>query len=177
MMPIVNVSWDDARAYCGWIDERLPTEAEWEYAARAGTTAARYDDLDGIAWYADNSGPTHLHSATFDRKIDPASLVTTLIENGNSMHEVGQKHANALGMFDMLGNVSEWVSDAWDSTYYQNSPTQDPQGTSSGQLRVTRGGSWASVPKDVRVSFRSGRNPTERAVDLGIRCAVDAANP
>jgi formylglycine-generating enzyme required for sulfatase activity len=176
-LPIVDVAWDDAQTYCKWAGGRLPTEAEWEYAARAGTTAARYDDLNGIAWYADKSGPTRLHSATFERKDDPASLTTTLIENGNSMQEVAQKHANALGMFDMLGNVSEWVSDVWDPNYYQSSPTQDPPGPSSGQLRGSRGGSWASVPKDVRVSFRSGRNPTDRGFDLGFRCAVDAANP
>ncbi len=176
-LPMVDVTWDDAQAYCKSAGGRLPTEAEWEYAARAGSTAARYDDPDGIAWYADNSGQQHLHSSTIERRDDPASLMPTLIENGNSMREVGQKHANAVGMFDMLGNVWEWVSDEWDPAYYQFTPGQDPQGTASGQLRVVRGGSWASAPRNVRVSIRSGRNPANRDDDLGFRCAVDATNP
>ncbi len=124
-MPIVDVTWDDAQAYCSWAGGRLPTEAEWEYAARAGSTAARYGDLDEIAWYADNSGRQRLDS---DRiwKEDQANYAKRLNENGNGMHEVGQKRANGFGLYDMLGNVWEWVNDWYDENYYKNSPSPRP---------------------------------------------------
>jgi formylglycine-generating enzyme required for sulfatase activity len=176
-MPIVDVTWDDAQAYCSWAGGRLPTEAEWEYAARAGSTAARYDDLDEIAWYADNSGRQRLDSQTIWKKEDQANYVKRLNENGNGMHESGQKRANGLGLFDMLGNVWEWVNDWWEQSYYPNSPSQDPMGPTSGQLRVLRGGSWVGGPRDVRVSLRNRRNPGNRDFDLGFRCGGEVDIP
>ncbi len=104
--PIVNISWNDAQAFCQWAGGRLPTEAEWEYAARAGSTEARYGSLDEIAWYDKNSG--------------------------SQAHEVGQKRANGFGLFDTLGNVWEWVSDWFDASYYASSPGVEPPGASSG---------------------------------------------
>ena len=169
-MPIVDVTWGDAQAYCSWARGRLPTEAEWENAARAGGTAARYGDLDEIAWYADNSGRQLLDSVTIRKKEDQANFMKRLNENGNAMHEVGQKRANELGLFDMLGNVWEWVNDWWDQSYYQKSPPEDPIGPTSGLERVLRGGSWVGGPRDVRVSLRSRRNPGDRDFDLGFRC-------
>ena len=176
-MPIVEVTWDDAQTYCSWAGGRLPTEAEWEYAARAGSPAARYDDLDQIAWYVDNSGRQRLDSKTIWKKDDQAGLAKRLNENGNSMHEVGQKRANDFGLFDMLGNVWEWVNDWWDQSYYQNGPAQDPPGPSSGQLRVLRGGSWAGGPRDIRASLRNRRNPGDRDFDIGFRCGGDMDIP
>jgi formylglycine-generating enzyme required for sulfatase activity len=148
-MPIVSVDWNDAQAYCGWIGGRLPTEAEWEYAARGGSTEARYGPIDEVAWYKVNSG---------DR-----------------MHDVGQKRANGFGLYDMLGNVEEWVNDWYGN--YQDRPSQDPQGPSSGQERVLRGGSWCSNSGFVRVSNRNWHGPDPLCYDSGVRCAGEVGDP
>jgi len=127
-LPVERVDWNQASAYCQAIGGRLPTEKEWEYAARAGTTGARYGDLDAIAWYSGNSGGTTL--------------------------PVGQKQANAYGLYDMLGNVWEWTSDNYDA------------GT-----KVVRGGSMDDiVAGDVRASYRDRIVPAKRDLDLGFRC-------
>jgi formylglycine-generating enzyme required for sulfatase activity len=151
-MPIADVTWDDAQAYCGWMGGRLPTEAEWEYAARGGSTAARYGNLDEIAWYNQNSG--------------------------NQTHDVAQKRPNAFGLYDMLGNVWEWVNDWYDQNYYQNSPSQDPTGPSSGKVCVLRGGSWRNpVSGYVRVSSRLWRLRSFSNLFMGFRCGGEAFVP
>ena len=169
-MPIVDVTWDEAQAYCGWAGGRVPTDAEWEYAARAGSDAARYDRLNEIAWYANNSGSQYLDSLSLLRKLDEAGYEKRLSENGNSMHEVAQKHPNDLGLDDMLGNVAEWIYDWWDPNFYQYSPPRDPGGPTSGTAHDLRGGSWIGRPRDIRVSFRSRREPGVRDSDVGFRC-------
>jgi formylglycine-generating enzyme required for sulfatase activity len=150
-MPIVKVTQDEARAYCGWAGGRLPTEAEWEYAARAGSTEARYGPLDEVAWYSENSG--------------------------NQMHPVGEKRANGFGLYDMLGNVGEWVNDWYQRNYYENSPSQDPAGPVSGQFQALRGASWEDDPWHVRVSFRGSLNADTWGLNIGFRCAQGVRDP
>jgi formylglycine-generating enzyme required for sulfatase activity len=150
-MPIVDVRWDEAQAYCGWIGGRLPTEAEWEYAARGGSTEARYGSIDDIAWNNNNSG--------------------------RQTHDVAQKRANGFGLYDMLGNVNEWVNDWYDENYYQSSPAQDPQGPGYGQFRVRRGAGYAGGSMTLRFSSRFRLNPNFRVTDLGFRCGGDVFGP
>ena len=127
-LPMESVSWPDARSYCVSVGMRLPTEAEWEYAARAGSTASRYGELDQIAWFARNSGA--------------------------KTHEVATKQPNAWGLYDTLGNVWEWVFD-WFAPYTADAAT-DPRGPATGQFRVRRGGAVGSLAGLLRVSLRGG---------------------
>jgi formylglycine-generating enzyme required for sulfatase activity len=175
-MPIVGVAWIEADAYCTWEGGRLPTEAEWEYAARGGSTEARYGYIDDVAWYAVNSGFQRLDSPqiTFT---DVKTYVQALRDNGNGMHEVGLKRPNAFGLYDMLGNVEEWVNDWYDQNYYQNSPSQDPTGPASGQDRILRGGSFLFPEAAARASYRLGTKPTKVNEDFGFRCGGEVFAP
>lgn len=141
-LPVENVSWNDGQSYCGAVGMRLPSEAEWEYAARAGSTASRYGDIDQIAWHSGNSGST--------------------------THEVGQKQPNVWGLYDMLGNVWQWTGD-WYADYSADRQS-DPRGPASGQFRVLRGGSWNLDPRSARVSYRLRYVPEVRLNLLGFRC-------
>lgn len=174
-MPIVNASWEDAQGYCGWMGGRLPTEAEWEFAARGGSAEARYGPIDEIAWDADNSGHERLDSTRLITK-DNKNYPERFRDNGNRMHAVGQKRPNGFGLFDMLGNAWEWVNDWYAGDYYQNSPSEDPPGPPSGQYRVLRGGSWLDPPWNSRVSYRGGSQPDFGYIHHGFRCVWKAGS-
>jgi formylglycine-generating enzyme required for sulfatase activity len=167
--PAVEVNWDDARAYCAWAGMRLPTEAEWEYAARAGKTDMIDDDLDTLAWYADNSGKKKITSAILFGN-NSSHYERTLFRNGNGPRGVRQKAPNAWGLYDFLGNVWQWVEDYYADGYYSVSPAKDPAGPAAGTQRVLRGGAWDSIPNDVRVSYRRTNPPGDRVNDFGFRC-------
>lgn len=154
-LPVENVSWDDCQEFIRKLNEmtgknfRLPTEAEWEYAARGGnksngTKYAGGSDIGSVAWYDGNSGET--------------------------THPVGQKRANELGLYDMTGNVWEWCQD-WYGSYSSSSQT-NPTGSATGSYRVGRGGSWGINARFCRVSFRGRYSPDIRYGNLGLRLAL-----
>jgi len=152
--PMVNVCWEDASAYARYYGKRLPTEAEWEKACRAGSeTRYCYGDdesrLGQYAWYTSNSG--------------------------NGTHPIGEKKPNAWGLYDMHGNVWEWCSDWYEGDYYSNSPIRNPLGPNTGSYRVLRGGSWFITPVSCRSAGRDWYGPTVRIGDGGFRCAASAA--
>lgn len=169
--PIVNVDWYDASAYCAWIGGSLPTEAQWEYAARASATGARYDDLLKIAWFGDNAGEAPLN-ATGVLQADPRAFLGILSRNHNAAHSVGLLAPNQFDLFDMLGNVWEWTADWYGADYYYSSKRFDPIGPPSGEARVLRGASWADPAATVRVSVRGRRPPSTQSVDTGFRCVL-----
>jgi formylglycine-generating enzyme required for sulfatase activity len=171
LMPIVNVTWHEAQSYCGSADGRLPTEAEWEYAARAATRGARWGRLNAVARYADNSGSQPLSTAA----MTDAALQAALVANLNTMDTVHTYSGNPWSLQDLLGNVAEWVQDDYgEGTYGLSSgPRTDPAAHLTGVAsvdKVIRGGSWASRAKDVRASMRGRQAPAARTVFVGFRC-------
>jgi formylglycine-generating enzyme required for sulfatase activity len=154
--PVTEVSYTDAQLFITMLNNqtgktyRLPTEAEWEYAARSGGQDLQYGNsasvtLSNYAWYTSNSS--------------------------NQIHPAGQKQPNELGLYDMAGNVTEWVKDLYDADYYgsSSSPKQNPQGPGSGLGYVTRGGYYSSGPTSLRTSDRSYSQDTYSAPMLGFR--------
>ena len=169
--PVAFVTWEDARQYCEWAGGRLPTEAEWEYSARAGSKTAKYGSLDDIAWYADNSGHLRLNSNELQ---DYQLRRQRLKDNQNDTHPVGMKAQNFFGLYDMLGNVNEYCADWYDEKYYEVSVEKDPVGPSNSEFRVIRGGEYRSRPLGVRVSYRTYMLPDHRFKSIGFRCVLDS---
>ena len=172
-VPMNQVSWNDAAKYCEWIGGRLPTEAEWEYAARAGNPSVRYDDLEKIAWYADNAGNSRIDALTiFNTDFD--HYEDKIMRNGANVHPVGLKAPNAFGLYDMIGNVWEWVADNYAESYPSNAEVQDPAGPAQGQQRLGRGGSYYVQSKRNTASARSNQKADYTNPGFGFRCALDA---
>ncbi|HWG47180.1 MAG TPA: bifunctional serine/threonine-protein kinase/formylglycine-generating enzyme family protein [Gemmataceae bacterium] len=150
--PVACLSWNDAKAFCDWLSKkesrtyRLPTEAEWEYACRAGSTSAYSygpdaKKLSEYAWYRGNSG--------------------------EKAHRVGQRKPNRWGLYDMHGNLLEWCSDYYDAKFYDKVDLIDPHGPHHGSERVLRGGSWNSEAHECRCAYRCANKPTEHRNDRG----------
>jgi formylglycine-generating enzyme required for sulfatase activity len=148
-LPVENVSWDDCQQFISRVNAkgagtfRLPTEAEWEHACRAGSTGETHENLEASAWYWDDSGKT--------------------------THPVGQKLANAWGLYDMTGNIDEWCQDWYGKSYFADSPSIDPQGPPSGAFRVVRGGSFVHEAYRIRYAYRGGVSPFGRSYNTGFR--------
>jgi formylglycine-generating enzyme required for sulfatase activity len=151
--PVVNVSWDDASAYCAAAGKRLPTEAEWEHACRGGADKAMFP------WGSTDPEPKLAHF------------------NAAATTEVCTKPRNPFGLCDMAGNVWEWTADWYDRTYYAVAPAVNPPGQGHGMYRVLRGGSWFDQGKlFLTCSYRSWARPPERSPTIGFRCAKDITN-
>ena len=166
--PAVGVTWDDAAAYCQWAGKRLPTEAEWEKAAR-GTDGRRFPwgDMQPFVDIANyNRGQWVSYAVT----LSP-------VDAGGGMsvrHGTKEGGKSPYGVHHMAGNAAEWVADWYDREYYQKSAGRDPKGPDSGEKRVIRGGSWSDLPAGVRSTARVGAEPSFRDLTLGFRCAADS---
>ncbi|HPS78338.1 MAG TPA: SUMF1/EgtB/PvdO family nonheme iron enzyme [Thermoanaerobaculaceae bacterium] len=173
--PVVDVTWGEARGFCAAAGGRLPTEAEWEYAARGGRVGDRF--VWGSATMPHLGGRPASNMADISGR--RAYPYLTIVDGYNDGYvyaaPVGSFPPNAYGLFDMAGNVWEWVADRYDAGYYARSPVVDPKGPPSGRLRVVRGSCWYGDPVSLRVSRRGGDEPVRRPIGDGggFRCARD----
>jgi formylglycine-generating enzyme required for sulfatase activity len=175
--PVLSVSHEDATAFVQWLSTtegdsayRLPSEAEWEYACRAGTTTRYWsgdteEDLDRVGWYFRNSGSRHLPSTT---KWDSGQVHG---EWACRSHAVGRKAVSPWGLYDMHGNVLEWCEDSWHGSYEGAPADGSAWIDKASRLRVIRGGSWAGPSMTARSAFRAGIPPGDRAISVGFRVA------
>jgi formylglycine-generating enzyme required for sulfatase activity len=161
---VIHVNWHVAQAYCRWAGRRLPTEAEWELAARAGSETAytngdTVDDLRRVAWFG--QAAADLPGANGPGQSSP----------------VATRAPNALGLFDLHGSVYEWCADWFAADAYASGPAIDPTGPSSGRERVLRGGAWESDASLVRAANRNGYPPMSHGYTVGFRVALSVDTP
>ena len=178
--PVYYVSWTEANEFIQRLNSlhdgfiyHLPSEAEWEYAARAGTTRYFTGAVDSLAWYINNSGRTPLAVPEIVGSRDGDNYVKQSLENGGGAHRVGTKQANAFGLYDMTGNVWEWCADV-SHPNYAGAPSDGSSWTTGGdsQYRVLRGGSWINDLSNLHTSYRSGFVPDGHSFQHGLRIAA-----
>lgn len=173
--PVASVSWYDAVQYAQWLSAksgrsyRLPTEAEWEYAARGGTAGRNF-------WGSESSDACrHANGADLTAQSQwPDWTITACYDGYKVAAPVGRFKPNAFGLYDMMGNAWEWTNDRYDAEYYFKSPTKNPRGPDSGSLRIPRGGGWGNASECVRVSDRNGFAPDFSILFLGFRLVSSA---
>lgn len=168
-LPAVGMSWTDAAAYCKWAGRRLPTEAEWEKAAR-GTDGRRYP------W---GHMQPFVDIANYNRGVWVSEAITLVpvssgLEGMSVRHGLKTGGKSPYGLFHMAGNAAEWVADWYDREFYLKSPDKNPTGPATGEKRVIRGGSWADLPTALRVTARFTAEPDFEERTIGFRCAMDA---
>lgn len=177
--PVVNVGWSDAVAFCGWLSEkekriyRLPTEAEWEYACRAGTSTRYWcgDDEESLR------GVANISDAAFLAKYKEASWSIEWSDGFPFTSPVGSFRANPWGLYDVHGNAWEWCADWYAAEYYKISPPNDPPGPSAGERRVLRGGCFTNRNKFVRSADRDSYRPKYRYNFTGLRVVLESTDP